>query len=93
MSTKVYGVSITTFKINLNSALMMTDESTLENVYLSAEAAEEYGNKVFEDRIKVLNNKEERTSKHGCKFIDPETGNRFLIHYEVFALNLIKSEP
>lgn len=36
MSTKVYGVSITTFKINLNSALMMTDESILENVYLSA---------------------------------------------------------
>lgn len=93
MTTKVYGVCITTLKINSNSTLTITDESTLENVYLTAEAAEEYGNQVFEERIKVLSNKEERTSKHGCKFVDPETGNRFLIHYEVFALNLIKPEP
>lgn len=92
MTTKVYGVSITTIKINPDSTLTMEDDSTLENVYLTAEAADEYGNRVFEDRIKVLNNKEERASKHGCKFVDPETGNKFLLHYEVFALNLIKPE-
>lgn len=90
MDTKVYGVSITTYR-QYPDCLKTTDESILENVFLSAETAEEYGSKVFKERIKGLHNQETRTTKHGCKYIDPVTGVKYLIHYEVFSLNLIKS--
>lgn len=89
MDTKVYGVRIVTFKHNPDSTFAMMDENILANVYPTPETADVYGKRCFERHIENLGNKGNRITKCGFEYVDTETGNKFWVYYETFALNFV----
>lgn len=90
MSKKiVYGVCITTMKINDKNVRGIVDETPLENVYCSKEQAKQFATKVLEERASKIKDSWKVPSSIEHRFI--RGGGTYAIRYEVIEFNLIES--
>lgn len=88
MKKKIYGVSIYTMHIQSNNVRIITDESTLENMYSSEEAAQQYAISVWMERASRLLDSH-KTSPKEYQYTDAVDGKLMALRYEVVQYNLI----
>lgn len=88
MKKKIYGVSIYTMHIQPHNVRIITDESTLENMYSTEEAAEQYAQSVWMERASRLLNAR-KTSPKEYQYTDAIDGKLMALRYEVAQYNLI----
>ncbi len=87
-SKKIYGVSIYTIHIKKHNFRDIEDEATLKNMYVSEEQAEQYAQKILEERVSKIEGayKPSNSSKEYRYFKD---GGLYALRYEVVEYNLI----
>lgn len=88
MKKKIYGVSLYTIHIQEHNVRTIVDESTLENMYSTEEAATQYAQSVWMERASRLY-ESRRTSPKEYQYTDAVDGRLMALRYEIVQYNLI----
>ena len=88
MKKKIYGVSIYVIHIQSHNVRVLTEESTLENMYFTEEAAIQYAQSVWMERASRLLNAH-KTSPKEYQYTDAVDGKLMALRYKIVQYNLI----